>query len=605
MYVRAGATGAGDGTSWADAFPELRQALQAALPPAEVWVAAGDYMPTGGADRTAAFRLVSGIALYGGFGGFESQRDERNWQANETVLSGEINDPTEVDDNACHVVVGSGVDSTAVLDGFTVRGGYARSCVASRGGGLYSVGGSPLVQNVRFTSNLAVGGGAVYNLNGANGTFRDCLFDANESVSGGGGMANEASHPRVERVRFVGNDGDSGGALLNWRGANPVCIDCDFANNSSHFPGGAVYNTQSSPLFIRSTFVGNTSPNGGGALYNDEEVGDMVCIDCVFRNNSTSIGTGGAAMVRLLARPVFINTLFEGNSADDGYGGAIISDTGSELLFVNVVFVGNRAETGGAATFHTGSRRLVNVTFAGNRSQQGGGALEIGFGETDVLNSVLWDNGRFDGPGEILHTGGALTIRHSLVSGGCAPPFVCEAVIDADPLFVRPPAWSGTTLTDAGDLRLRVGSPAIDAGLAAYLPADLWDLDGDGDTTEVLPIDILGQPRVQDAEVDLGAYEGGVVVAGEPAPAPADLSLRVSPNPAPGAATLTLELPAAGRVEVAVYDLLGRRVGGLHAGPLPAGRHVFTWGAGVPAGVYHVWVSATNRAAGATLTIGR
>jgi hypothetical protein len=233
----------------------------------------------------------------------------------------------------------------------------------------------------------------------------------------------------------------------------------------------------------------------------------------------------------------------------------------------------------------------VNVTFAGNRSQLGGGALEIGFGETEVLNSVLWDNGRFDGqPGEILHTGGALTIRHSLVSGGCAPPFTCEAVLDADPLFVRPPAWSGTTLTDAGDPRLRVGSPGLDAGLAAYLPADLWDLDEDGDTTEVLPIDLLGQPRVQDAEVDLGAYEGGVIVAGEPAPGPAGFALHVSPNPEAGAATVTLMLPTEMQhVRVTVHDVLGRQTALVHRGPRPAGVTALALDVGgLPAGVYVV-----------------
>jgi predicted outer membrane repeat protein len=379
--------------------------------------------------------------------------------------------------------------------------------------------------------------------------------------------------------------------MLNWRGSNPVCIDCLFLDNMSNLPGGGVCNETSAPLFLRTTFVGNSSPNGGGALYNEDVGGDMVCIDCVFRNNSTSIGTGGAAMIRLLSRPVFINTLFEGNRADDGFGGAIIADTGSELLFVNVAFVGNSAETGGAATFHTGSRRLIHVTFAGNRSQLGGGVMEIGFGETEVLNSVLWDNGRFDGqPGEILHTGGSLAIRHSLVSGGCAPPFVCEAVIDADPLFVRPPAWSGTTLTDAGDLRLRVGSPAIDAGLAAYLPADLWDLDADGDTTEVLPIDILGAPRVAGLELDLGAYEGGVVVGAEPAAPPSDLALNVAPNPTNGPVTVSLVLPAAAaHVRVTVHDVLGRVVETRHFASLPPGTTRLAWdAAGLRAGVYVV-----------------
>jgi len=633
VYVRAGAIGAGDGTSWHDAFPDLQPALAQTTAPAEIWVAAGFYTPTTGVDRTATFPLRAGVAVYGGFAGTETARDERDWQVNLTVLSGEIGSPTTPNDNSYHVVTASGTDTSAVLDGFTITGGRANGTGGVNdplrvGAGMFSVAGSPTIRHLVFNGNAAsLSGSGVWNDAGSSGRFEqvkfegdqmynresspritDVTFEGNVTVKSGGGMANEHSGPWLERVRFIGNTAERGGGMLNWRGSRPTCIDCVFEGNTSGFPGGAVYNTQSAPLFIRTTFVGNTSPNGGGALYNEEEGGDMVCIDCVFRSNSTSIGTGGAAMVRLLARPVFINTLFEGNSADDGFGGAIISDTGSELLFVNVAFVGNSAETGGAATFHTGNRRLVNVTFAGNRSQLGGGALEIGFGETEVLNSVLWDNGRFDGqPGEILHTGGSLTIRHSLVSGGCAPPFTCEAVIDADPLFVRPPAWSGTTLTDAGDLRLRVGSPAIDAGLAAYLPADLWDLDGDGDTTEVLPIDILGQPRIQGPEVDLGAYEGGVIVAGEPAPGPAGLALHVSPNPAAGAATVTLVLPTAMQhVRVTVHDVLGRQMVLMHAGAIPAGATSLSLDArSLPAGVYVVRALVDGAAVAQRITILR
>jgi predicted outer membrane repeat protein len=577
--------------------------LQGATPPAQIWVASATYLPTTGTDRTATFQLRNGIAVLGGFTGTEIAAEERDPQANVTTLSGELGNPTSLNDNSCHVVTGSGVDSSAVLDGFSVTRGGASGCAANQGGGMFNATGSPTVRQVRFHGNGAVGGGGMYNIDGANALVEDVLFETNAAGSGGGGMANENSSPRVRNVVFRANTGVNGAGMLNWRGSHPTCTDCVFEGNTSGLPGGGVYNTQSAPLFVRTTFVGNSSPNGGGALYNEEVGGDMVCIDCVFRNNSTSIGTGGAAMIRLFAKPAFINTVFESNTADD-FGGAIVSDTGSEILLVNVVFVGNRAETGGAATFHTGTRRLVNVTFAGNRSQTGGGALDIGSGATDVLNSVLWDNGRFDGqPGEILHTGGSLTIRHSLVSGGCAPPFVCEAVIDADPLFVRPPAWSGMTLTDVGDLRLRVGSPAIDAGLAAYLPADLWDLDEDGDTTEVLPIDILGQPRVQGLEVDLGAYEGGVVVGAEPAAPPSDLALNVAPNPTNGPVTVSLTLPAAAQhVRVTFHDVLGRVVETRDLASLPSGTTQLAWdAAGLRAGVYVV------RAAGqsAVFTVSR
>jgi len=68
------------------------------------------------------------------------------------------------------------------------------------------------------------------------------------------------------------------------------------------------------------------------------------------------------------------------------------------------------------------------------------------------------------------------------------------------------------------------------------------------------------------------------------------------PNPARAAVTLDLALPAAARVRLSAYDVLGREVAVVRAGDaLPAGRHVVVWDATVPSGVYvlraEVWPS--------------
>ena len=75
-YVRQGAAGADDGSSWSDAFPELRDALAASRPGDEIWVAAGTYTP--GTNRMDTFQLTSGVAIYGGFAGTESVRSDRD-----------------------------------------------------------------------------------------------------------------------------------------------------------------------------------------------------------------------------------------------------------------------------------------------------------------------------------------------------------------------------------------------------------------------------------------------------------------------------------------------------------------------------------------------
>ncbi|MDX1911944.1 MAG: hypothetical protein SFV22_10685, partial [Saprospiraceae bacterium] len=67
-----------NGTSWADAFPDLQQALQVADEGDEIWVAAGVYKPSSANDRSVSFNLVSGARLYGGFNGTETNAQQRD-----------------------------------------------------------------------------------------------------------------------------------------------------------------------------------------------------------------------------------------------------------------------------------------------------------------------------------------------------------------------------------------------------------------------------------------------------------------------------------------------------------------------------------------------
>lgn len=85
-------------------------------------------------------------------------------------------------------------------------------------------------------------------------------------------------------------------------------------------------------------------------------------------------------------------------------------------------------------------------------------------------------------------------------------------ILSDDPLFVDAanPAGADGILGTADDgLRLQATSPAIDLGLSMFLPVDAYDLDNDGDLTELVPVDLVGYDRIQRAALDLGAYEVG------------------------------------------------------------------------------------------------
>ncbi|MHC4546403.1 MAG: choice-of-anchor Q domain-containing protein, partial [Planctomycetota bacterium] len=63
------------------------------------------------------------------------------------------------------------------------------------------------------------------------------------------------------------------------------------------------------------------------------------------------------------------------------------------------------------------------------------------------------------------------------------------------------------------DYHLNIGSPCIDVGDNNSVPYDIDNLDGDCNTTELLPWDLDGHPRFDDGDcndtevVDMGAYE--------------------------------------------------------------------------------------------------
>lgn len=74
-----------DGVSWDRAFAFLEDALNVAVDGDEVWVAWGEYdVPEPG----YCFDVPTGVELYGGFNGTETERAQRDAEANLTVLRG-------------------------------------------------------------------------------------------------------------------------------------------------------------------------------------------------------------------------------------------------------------------------------------------------------------------------------------------------------------------------------------------------------------------------------------------------------------------------------------------------------------------------------------
>ena len=282
IYVDDDATGANDGSSWADAYNYLQDALTVALSGDEIWVAEGVYKPDQGTNQTsgdkdATFQLKNGVAIKGGYAGFgQPDPNARDIEAYETILNGDLNsDDVSFDrdhlsrlDNSYHVVTGSGTDETAVLDGFTIRGGNAAYSARpeSKGGGMHSYRGRPTVSNCTFTWNSAyLSGGGMYNTE-SSPTVTDCIFREN-NASGGGAVYNvNASSPRITGCLFRANTARHGAGIAHWNGGNAVVVSSTFTENYASEWGGVMECYASDPTFINCLFYNNEAVERCGAM---------------------------------------------------------------------------------------------------------------------------------------------------------------------------------------------------------------------------------------------------------------------------------------------------------------------------------------------------
>ncbi len=289
LYVNASATGSNDGSSWANAFRNLQDALTAAQSGDQIWVAQGIYRPDRGVgmtlgDRTATFQLLNGVTLYGGFNGTETLLSQRNPTLNTTILSGDLGgDDTPVSctqnspdcdsfgklcvngyciigtgnsENTFHIVTGSGRDATAVLDGFSIVGGNANGSSADGfGAGMNNVNGDPAVVSCKFIGNFAIiSGGGIFN-NDSSPTVRDCKFTGNGTTLDGAGMYTGPGNPTVSNSTFAFNSARSGGGMFGIL-SSPTVTNCTFQGNSAVQAGGGIVNgTNSTALIANCRFL--------------------------------------------------------------------------------------------------------------------------------------------------------------------------------------------------------------------------------------------------------------------------------------------------------------------------------------------------------------
>ncbi len=478
IYVKSGAGGANNGSTWTDAYSDLQSALAAATAGSQVWVAAGSYKPAGpGGSRSATFQLTDCVSMYGGFVGTETMLSQRTTNAdgtmvNQSILSGDLNGndgPNFANngENSYHVVTASGTNLGAVLDGFTISGGNTSGAPDLNGGGLYINNGNPSIRNCVFSGNISSSnGGAGVMDNTSSPSFTNCVVTGNTALNGGGlyGTNNGTNSPHFTNCKLTGNSATGGGGNGNGGGlvlgtGSAAMTGCTIQGNSAANQGGGIYCVNNTASIGTSTFSANTSVNHGGGIY----VGSAnpSVSGCLFVANSSALG--GAVRCTSSSTGSFVGCRFAGNSASNS-GGANYNNSTSSPSFVNCLFVGNVAGGGSVSDNDNSSMpSFLDCTLSGNSAAVSRAAIQSDTGSSlTVRNSVLWN----DTPAEIALFGGTISVSYTDVQGS----YTGTGNINSNPLFI---GGAAGTWTAVASYNSTTGQTTLTNGSGGFAPGAL------------------------------------------------------------------------------------------------------------------------------------
>ena len=284
------------GLSWDAARKSISAGLAVAAAGDEVWVAEGTYR-----ERVS---IPKDVALYGGFAGRETARDQRNWALHPTILDG----------GQAGAVVKfevAGTSSVGRLDGVTVRNGRG-----IMGGGIVCIGSAPVIANCFITQNTSVGeGGGICCYNGANPLILNNQITENyasDSEGDGGGICAMA--------------GDEPSNL----GSSPWIVGNVIARNRASQTGGGVASKHAYMSPDKSIYIPSAPVILNNFIYFN-----------MASENEVGLGGGGLSCITNGTVKLLANNTFLANAGLQAGGVLLYVGARDNPLVVNNTFIAN------------------------------------------------------------------------------------------------------------------------------------------------------------------------------------------------------------------------------------------------------------------------
>ncbi|MCD4817797.1 MAG: right-handed parallel beta-helix repeat-containing protein [Candidatus Cloacimonetes bacterium] len=302
---------------------------------------------------------------------------------------------------------------------------------------------------------------------------------------------NDSSKFEYCQIEYAKSDG-TGGAFEVRNFSKLSIKHCKICNNAADY-GGAIYGG-ASHIVISDNIISN---NLNSLCFG---VSNILFTNNIVSNNYT-VEEDGIDCAGLYcsgnSNPMIINNLFYNNFSQSG--GALKFAFYTDPIIVNNLIINNQARKGGAIYLSsecTGS--IINNTICGNQADYGGG-IYCGDVYTDFENNIVWNNSAevsgdqihiFQLHNDIVPSFSYCNIMGGIESFGNGGYYVFNGIYEQN--IDENPSFSNETEPLYSLLEI---SPCIVAG--------------NPDTTGFfLPdFDFVGNPRIINGRIDIGAYE--------------------------------------------------------------------------------------------------